>query len=91
MKVLVPQLCLTLCNPMYDSPPGSSVNGILQARILEWVAIPPPRDLPDPGIEPYLLCLLHSSSLHPGFFITKPPGKPVMKYQSPVIRNNAKW
>ena len=34
------------------SPPGSSVQGILQARILEWVAFPPPGDLPDPGIEP---------------------------------------
>ena len=30
--------CLTLCNPMDYSPPGSSVHGILQARILEWVA-----------------------------------------------------
>ena len=33
------QLCPTLCNPMDCSPPGSSVHGILQARILEWVAI----------------------------------------------------
>ena len=33
------QLCLTLCNPMDCSPPDSSVHGILQARILEWVAI----------------------------------------------------
>ena len=33
------QLCLTLCNPIDGSPPGSSVPGILQARILEWVAI----------------------------------------------------
>ena len=33
------QSCLTLCNPMDCSPPGSSVHGILQARILEWVAI----------------------------------------------------
>ena len=33
------------------SPPGSSVHGILQTRILEWVAIPSPGDLPDPGIE----------------------------------------
>ena len=32
-------LCLTLCHPMDCSPPGSSVHGILQARILEWVAI----------------------------------------------------
>ena len=37
---LVPQLCPTLCNPRDDSLPGSSVHGILQARILEWVAIP---------------------------------------------------
>ena len=37
--VLVSQLCLTLCDPMDHSPPGSSVHGILQARILEWVAI----------------------------------------------------
>ena len=35
-----PQLCPTLCDPMDCSPPGSSVHGILQARILEWVAIP---------------------------------------------------
>jgi len=34
------------------SPPGSSVHGILQARILEWVATPFSRDLPNPGIEP---------------------------------------
>ena len=33
------------------SPPGSSVHGILQARILEWVAVPFSRDLPNPGIE----------------------------------------
>ena len=33
------QLCPTLCNPTDSSPPGSSVPGILQARILEWVAI----------------------------------------------------
>ena len=33
------QLCLTLCDPINGSPPGSSVPGILQARTLEWVAI----------------------------------------------------
>ena len=36
------QWCLTLCDPPDSSPPGSSVPGILQARILEWVAIPSP-------------------------------------------------
>ena len=38
--LLVTQLCLTLCDPMDCSLPGSSVHGILQARILEWLAIP---------------------------------------------------
>ena len=33
------QLCLTLCNPIDGSPPGSAIPGILQARTLEWVAI----------------------------------------------------
>ena len=33
------QLCLTLCNPMYSSLPGSTVHGIFQARMLEWVAV----------------------------------------------------
>ena len=40
MRALVTQLCPVLCDPMDCSPPGSSVHGILQARILEWVAIP---------------------------------------------------
>ena len=39
VKVLVTQLCLTLCNPLDCSPPGSCVLGILQAKILEWGAI----------------------------------------------------
>ena len=38
VEVLVVKSGLTLCNPMHCSPPGSSVHGILQARILEWVA-----------------------------------------------------
>ena len=37
------------------SPPGSSVRGILQARILDWLSMPPAGDLPDPGIEPVSL------------------------------------
>ena len=49
---LVTKLCLTLCDPVDCSPPGSSVYGIFQARVLEWVAISFSRDLPDPGIEP---------------------------------------
>ena len=50
--VLITQLCPTPCDPMDCSPPGSFVHGSFQTRILEWVAIPFPGDLPDPGIEP---------------------------------------
>ena len=50
--MLVTQSCLTLCDPMDYSLPSSSVHGILQARIQEWVAFPSPEDLPYPGIEP---------------------------------------
>ena len=49
--MLVAQSCLTLCDPMDCSPPGSSVHGILQAKILEWVACPPPDGLSNPGIK----------------------------------------
>jgi len=52
VKVLVTQLCTTLCHPIDYSPPGPSVNRILQVRIWEWVSIPFPGDLPYPGIEP---------------------------------------
>ena len=55
---------------MAGSPPGSSVHGILQARILEWVAMedpPPPGDLPDPGIKPTSFT---SPALAGGFFTT---------------------
>ena len=51
MKVLVSQSCLTCYHPMDCSSPGSSVHRNLQARILEWVAIPSPVDFPDPGTE----------------------------------------
>ena len=42
--MLAAQLCLTLCDSMNCSPPGSSVHGIFQARILEWVYIPVSRE-----------------------------------------------
>ena len=49
--VLVAQSCLTLSDPMDCSPPGSSVRGIFQARILEWVTLLSRGSSP-PGIEP---------------------------------------
>ena len=50
------QSCLTLRDPMDGSLPGSSVHGILWARILEWVAMPSSRGSSDSGIEPASLC-----------------------------------
>ena len=45
-------MCLTLWDPVDGSPLGSFVHGILQARVVEWVAISSSRDLPDPGTKP---------------------------------------
>ena len=55
MSAKLLQSCLTLCGPMDCSLPSSSVHGILRARILEWVACPPPGHLPKPGIKPMFL------------------------------------
>ena len=55
LEVLVAQLCPILCNPLDSKSPGSSVHGILQARILECVAILFSRGSSDPGIEQGLL------------------------------------
>ena len=49
------QSCLTLCNPIGCSPLGSSVHGILPARILSGLPCSPPGDLPDPRIKPISL------------------------------------
>ena len=69
-RVLVAQFCLNLCNPSDCSPPGSSVHGILQARILEWVAIPFSWDLPNPGIKP------RSPTLQADSLLSEPLGRP---------------
>ena len=72
VSVLLTQL-FWLCDPLDCSPPGFSVHGILQARILEWITMPSSRDLPDPGIEPASLA---SSAIAGRFFSAEPPGKP---------------
>jgi len=60
--VLVAQSCPTLGNPMDYKPPGSSVHGILQERILEWVAIPSSRGSSQPRNQ------IHVSSITGVFF-----------------------
>ena len=57
------QSSLTLCNPMDYRPPGSPVLGILQARRLEWVAMPSSRGSSQPGIEHWSPAL-QADSLH---------------------------
>ena len=66
VKVLVAQSCPTLGHSVDFSLPGSSVHGISQARILEWVASSP-GDLPDPGIEPA------SPALQADSLLSEPP------------------
>ena len=68
------------CSVMYDSlqphglsPPGSTVHGIFQARILEWVPFSSPGDLPDPGVKP---ASPESPASAGRFFSTEPPRKP---------------
>ena len=69
----VAKSCPSFFKPMDCSPPGSSVHGISQARILERVAFPSSGDLTDPQIEPMSLM---SPALVDRFFTTEPPGKP---------------
>ena len=67
---LIAQSCLTLCDPMDCSPPGFLSMGILQARILEWVAMPHSRRSSQPRDQTQV------SRIAGGFLIVWAPGKP---------------
>ena len=71
------QSCLTLCDPMDCSPPGSSVHGILQARILEWVAISSSRGSSGPKDRTSISCVSR-------YFITR--GKPFFLHTQNEIK-----
>ena len=80
VMTVINNVCVyTLCESMDCSPPGSSVHGILQARILEWVAISSTRDPPYPGIEPASPALAGRS------FTTEPPWKLLWTGYLPLI------
>ena len=66
------QLCSALCDPMDCSLPGSSVHGILQARVLEWVTISSSRG----SSQPRDRTSLTSPALQAGSLLLVPPGKP---------------
>ena len=70
VNALVGQLCPTLCDPMDCSPPGSSVHGLLQARVLEWGAISFSRASSWPRGGTLVSCTTGR------FFTAEPPGKP---------------
>ena len=74
------QSCLTLCNPVNCSPPGSSVHGILQQEYWGGLPRPTPGDLPDPRIKPLSLM---SSALAGGSLLPASPGKPSPHHISP--------
>ena len=67
---LVSQSCLTLCNPMDCSLPGFSVHGDSPGKNTGEGGLPPPGDLPNPGIKP------RSPALQADSLPSKPPGKP---------------
>ena len=67
------QACPTLWAPMDCSPPGSSVHGILQTRILEWVAMPFSGASPPPSDQTHVSCGCCTAGW---FFTSEPPGKP---------------
>ena len=69
----VVQSCPTLCDPMDCSPPGSSVHGIFQARILEWVAISSCSESFQPKDRTHISCV---SCIAGGLFTTEAPEKP---------------
>ena len=72
---LVTKSCLTLCDPMDFSPPGSSVLGIFQMRILEWIAISFSRGSSQPRDQTWISCIAGR------FFTAEPPGKEAIGLQ----------
>ena len=81
---LVTVSCPTLRDPMDYRPPGSPVHGISQGGILERVAISPPVDLPDPGVQSTSPV---SPALAGRFFTTEPPGRPSLGSGRTQVKN----
>ena len=86
--VLVAQLCLTLSNSRDGSPPGCSVHGILQARVLEWVAIPFSGVSPWPRDGTSISCI---SRIAGGLFTSEPPRKSLVLRASAMLLATTGW
>ena len=79
-----------LCDAMECSSPGSSVHGILQARTLEWVAMPSSGDLLDPGVEPKFPVLLYCRQI---LYVLSHQGRPLVihiKYSTVYMLSSPK-
>ena len=72
---LVTKSCLTLLDPVDCSPPGSSVHGISQARMLEWITVSFSKGSSRARDQTHVFCLAG------GFFTTEPPEKPTLALQ----------
>ena len=83
--VLVAQLCPTICNSMDYTLPGSSVHGILQARILEWVAIPFSQRSSLPRNRTLVSCIANR------FFTCEQPGKPIVGGGGILLSSRSIW
>ena len=86
VKVLVAQSCPTLCDPMDCGPPDSSVRGILQARILEWVAVPFSRGSSQPRDWTQVSHIADS-------LLSEPPRKPLRynQFSSVAVVSSSLW
>ena len=85
---LSPFMSFQLCNPVDWSPPDSSVHGILQARKLEWVAVPSSRGSSWCRDQIHISCVFSIADI---FFTAEPPGKPRSKLDLDIaeIENTA--
>ena len=85
MCMWVAQSCPTLCNPMDCSPPGSSVHEIIQARVLEWVAIPFSRGSSQTRHQTLVFCIAER------FFTIWATGEAHIKAESSILFLLARW
>ena len=81
---LIAKLCLTLCDPMDCSLPGSSVHGILQARVLEWVAMLSSRASSQPRDQTWVSCMA-------GRFFTNGPSSQSIMQNDAITQHTAYW
>ena len=87
----VTKSCPTLCYPVGYSPPGSTVHGIFQTKILEWVAVSFFREPSLPMAQTQVSCI---SCITGGFFTTEPSRKPngiLLSHKNEIFSSEITW